>query len=339
MIAIRPFTEEWTGAVCDFNVRIADSGFAFPEEASADYFVAVEGDKVRGGYIVRRQKFWFRGEARDVWHYRLPLSEGIVDRAYASLGLQLIRHALKQQPLLYALGMGGFDKPLPQMLKALGWNLRGVPFLYKVNRPAGFLRNIQVLRKSPAQRVVMDLAADTGLGWIGMRLLQRPLRRGISGEVVNSFTPWADQVWASSSAAYGAIADRHAATLDEFYRGTGAVRLKVGTSGWALILDTPMSGDKYFGDMRLGSIVDCLASPADALVVTSAAVRFLEQRGVDLIVSNQLHASWVQALRDCGFRGGPSNYVFAASKGLAELIAPGAEVHINRGDGDGPIHL
>jgi hypothetical protein len=339
MIAIRRFTEEWTEAVRDFNRRIASSGFAFPEQHEAGYFIAVDGPHVRGGYILRRQRFWFRGEAREVAHYRLPLSEGIVDRAYASLGVQLIRHALKQQPLLYALGMGGFVKPLPQMLKALGWNLRAVPFLFKVNRPAAFLRNIQPLRNSPARRVAMDMAADTGLGWLGLRLLQRPLGRGTAGEVMDSFTPWADSAWTGGSTAYDAIAARDAATLDEFYRDAAVIRLKVDAAGWAVVLDTQMRGDKYFGDMRLGTIADCLAAPGDAPAVIRSATRFLEKRGVDLIVSNQLHAAWVAALRNAGFRQGPSNFVFAASKALAELIPQGAEVHMNRGDGDGPIHL
>jgi hypothetical protein len=339
MIAIRPFTEEWAAAVRAFNKRIASSGFEFPETASADNFLAIEGADVRGGYILRRQKFWIRGESFDVAHYRLPLSEGIVDRSYASLGVQLIRHALKQQPLLYALGMGGFDKPLPQMLKAMGWKLRAAPFLFKVNRPSGFLRNIHPLRKTPSRRVIMDLAADTGLGWLGMRLLQRPLGRGPSGEEVRSFQPWADSVWNSASASYDAIAARDAATLDEFYGDSGVIRLKIGTSGWAVVLDTKMEGDKYFGDMRLGSIADCFAPPDDAAEVTRAAVRFLERRGVDLIVSNQLHGAWVSALRGAGFREGPSNFVFAASKALAEQMPEGAEIHMNRGDGDGPIHL
>ena len=67
----------------------------------------------------------------------------------------------------------------------------------------------------------------------------------------------------------------------------------------------------------------------------------LEQRGVDLIVSNQLHAAWSRALLESGFRTGPSNYLFALSPALAEA-AGGAnhdQFHINRGDGDGPIHL
>jgi len=67
----------------------------------------------------------------------------------------------------------------------------------------------------------------------------------------------------------------------------------------------------------------------------------LEQRGVDLIVSNQLHPAWSQALLRSGFRTGPSNYLLALSPALARA-ATGAghdRSHFNRGDGDGPIHL
>ena len=340
MIAIRPFTEEWTGAVRDFNLRIAGTGFDYPLDPAPDHFLAVEDAHMRGGYVLGRQRFWLQGKAVDVAHYRLPVVEGLgADRTYATLGLQLIRHALKQQPLLYALGMGGFHQPLPRMLKALGWNLRAVPFLFKVNRAGRFLRNIQVLRTSPARRVAMDLAADSGLGGLGLWLLQRRLRGSSAGEVMGSFTPWAEAIWSGSFAEYGALASRDSVRLDEFYRHAAVIRLKVGTAGWAVVLDTQMRGDKYFGDMRLGSIADCLAAPAKAAVVMGAAVRFLEQRGVDLIVSNQLHPAWVAAVRGCGFREGPSNFIFAVSKGLAELIPAGAEVHMNRGDGDGPIHL
>ncbi len=338
MIRFEPFTVERTAAVREFNARIASSGFAFPEEPSEGRFLAVEDDQVRGGYILRRQQFYFRGEPREVSHYRLPLSEGIVSKAYATLGMQLLRHALKQQPMLYALGMGGMEKPLPQLLKAMGWGLWNVPFFFKVVHPARFLRNIRPLRKSALRRMSMDAAAFSGLAWIGLRLLQRPIGGKLECEQVQDFSPWADEIWRRAAAQYEAIAARDAGTLDAWFEGLG-VRLRMGSAGWALVLDTQMRDDQYFGDMRLGSIADCMASPGDAPAVIRAATAFLERRGVDLIVSNQLHHSWQDALRSAGFREGPSNFVFAASKKLSELISNPSGVHMNRGDGDGPIHL
>ena len=52
---------------------------------------------------------------------------------------------------------------------------------------------------------------------------------------------------------------------------------------------------------------------------------------------------WSAALKACGFLPGPSNFIFASSQALSRCMAekgvrPDA-VHVNRGDGDGPINL
>ncbi len=66
----------------------------------------------------------------------------------------------------------------------------------------------------------------------------------------------------------------------------------------------------------------------------------LISRGVDLIVSNQTHAAWRQAMADAGFREGPSTYLVALSPELAKGVGDEpARWHFTRGDGDGPIHL
>ncbi len=89
--------------------------------------------------------------------------------------------------------------------------------------------------------------------------------------------------------------------------------------------------------------MDGLAAPEDVAAVVSAAARFLESRGVDLIISDQSHEACGAALRREGFFPGPSNYVIGVSPKTAGLAAPFEErvrqAHINRGDGDGPIHL
>jgi hypothetical protein len=104
-----------------------------------------------------------------------------------------------------------------------------------------------------------------------------------------------------------------------------------------VMLDTAMRDNEYFGDLRVGTIADCLARPEDAGIVIHAARVYLERRGVDLIISNQGHPAWTGALRADGFFRGPSNFLFAASPALG--AAGISEYHINRGDGDGPVHL
>jgi hypothetical protein len=95
--------------------------------------------------------------------------------------------------------------------------------------------------------------------------------------------------------------------------------------------------------MRVGSIVDCLAAPEDAVHVVNCATDFLQQRGVDILVTNQASSAWCGALAANGYLKGPSNFILALSPQLVHRLLPlkhhAAHIHMNRGDGDGPIHL
>ena len=387
-LEIVAYTREAVPAVREFNQRLLGGGEflggapadrQFPETPDPGWmpgmelFLAVEGSMVRGGYILRRQNFSVGGATLAAAHYRLPLSEGIVNRTYAMLGLRMVRDALSRERRLYALGMGGWDKPLPAMLKRLGWSTWDVPFHFKVIHAGRFLHHIEALRTGALRRAALDAAANTGAGWLGMKALSLVTgfgRRLPPGEVdvAPGFVPWADEVWERSRAAYALVGQRDAATLEGLYPASDPRFLRVrAAGGWALLLDTQMEGHKQFGDMRVGTIVDCLGRPESAGAVIRAAAGLLEQRGVDLIVSNQLHGAWCTALVESGFRAGPSNYLLALSPALAEAAGGGemrrqagvdrlkpvppwqAEAvgklklalpfHFNRGDGDGPIHL
>lgn len=348
-----PYTQAAVPAVRAFNQRLLAGGAPadqqFPETPDPGWmpgmelFLGVEESEVRGAYILRRQRFSVAGATLQAAHYRLPLSEGVVNRGYAMLGLRMVRDALSREPRLYALGMGGWDKPLPQMLKRLGWTTCAVPFHFKVVHPGRFLRHIRALRTSPLHRAALDAAAFTGAGWLGMKVLGLARRLPPTPcDLAPAFTPWADEVWERSRPAYPLLAQRDAATLDQLYPPSDPRFFRVrAAGGWAILLDTQMQDHKQFGDMRVGAIVDCLAPPESAAGLVRAAASMLERRGVDLIVSNQLHSAWSRALLESGFRRGPSNYLLALSPALAEAVA-GAnhdQFHINRGDGDGPIHL
>ena len=152
-------------------------------------------------------------------------------------------------------------------------------------------------------------------------------------------------MWDRCSARYAALAVRNSDVLSRLYPA-GEERFLIWkvvrrgeVIGWAVALDTAMRDDKYFGDLRVGSIIDTLAQPEDAREVAAAAARALEERGVDLIVSNQCHKAWAQGLRQAGFLEGPSNFILGVSKKLADLSGLLEGFHVNRGDGDGPIHL
>ena len=352
-VEIVSYAGEAVPAVREFNERLLAGGAGreqqFPETPDPGWmpgmelFLAVEESRVRGGYILRRQKFRVGGATRDAAHYRLPLSEGVIHRGYATLGLRLVRDALGREPRLYAMGMGGPEKALPQMLKRLGWTMDAVPFHFKVLHAGRFLREIRVLRTSRLRRATLDAAAFSGAGRLAVRALGMGRGRAAGAyELASAFGPWADEVWERSHAAYALVAQRDAATLEGLYPASDARFLRVrAAGGWAVLLDTQMENHKQFGDMRVGTMVDCLAAPESAGAIVRACARVLEERGVDLMVSNQLHTAWSRALVESGFRTGPSNYLLALSPEFAKAAGGGRPegFHINRGDGDGPVHL
>jgi hypothetical protein len=365
------FGEAMTGEVLRFNERLRAGGAAtsFPRspvpawlpkmpgrKVFEEYYLAVDGAAaVRGAYILKHQEFCVRDESIAMADFTLPISEGVVNRNYPQVAVQLLWHALQKQRLLFGLGMGGYGEALARLLDAAGWSMFSVPFFFRVVHPGVFLKNLAYLRRQAATRHLLDVAAMTGLGWLGVRGSQalcspKPRRDlGLSTELADDFSAWADDIWRQSKGQYGMTAVRDAETLRILYPQSDArfIRLKIShgsqTIGWTVLLDSALRGHKHFGNMRLGSIVDCFASTDDTVKVVSAAREFLELRGVDLIVSNQSHAAWRRGFRQAGFLAGPSNFIFASSPKLTKLLRERGvrndDLHLNRGDGDGPINL
>lgn len=369
-MTIQPYTEEFVPSVAEFNRRVtmAEAPFQLPEtpvpawlpkfcgrNLYQELFLAVERDQVRGGYKLKHQDFSFRGRVLSIGYYQNPISEGIVDNRYILVGVKLLHDALRRQPLLYDLGIGSPDAAVARMHQAMGWRLRVVPFFFKVRNGLQFLRNIQYLRTTRLRRLLLDAAAYSGLGWIAAKIAGTVMSarnrelKSVSSEEVSAFSTWADEIWEACWTEYSMAAVRDADVLNILYplRDPRFIRLRIRdgaqTIGWAVLLNSRMSNDKYFGNMRVGSIVDCLAAPECAPAVIFAAARELERRGADLLISNQSHPAWRGALRRAGFLSASSNFIFAASEKLTELldeIDPSwSGIHLTRGDGDGPIHL
>jgi hypothetical protein len=315
-----------------------------------EFFLALEGTIVRGAYALKTQPFSFSGEVRSIGYYHHPFSEGIVDRAYSTLGLQLLRDALRRQPALFALGMGSYDRPLPKMLVALKWFHCLVPFHFRVVRPARFFRGMRGLRRTPARRLLMDVAALSGAGAVGLTAMQSWRRRsgrgsGLAVETVERFGPWADALWEQCHPEYAMAALRDASTLNVLFPPGNPRfrRLRISengdTIGWAVLGERDQKAHPQTGDLRVGVIVDVWGRQADAEPIVAAAAETLAASGIDLMTSNQAHAAWSRALTRAGFLEGPSNFIFAIPKIIADRLQPlDARVlraHLTRADGDG----
>jgi hypothetical protein len=366
-IVIQPYRAEHEAAVQEFNLRLkaagADPDLVFFRSAQPrwlphvegsdlhqEFFVALDDGVVRGGYALKQQNFSFAdGSVRRIAYYHHPLSEGIVNKSYAVVGSLLLKHAMNRSPLLHCLGMGGYDRPLPKMLVRLGWAHCLVPFYFSIVRPYRFLREMQALRSSVGRRLLMDFAALSGTGWAAARAqrtwrrFRAPAIKPFTAEKIEEFSGWVDPLWQQNTSVYAMTAVRDSAALRTLYAASDHhfTRLRIRRNGndigWAVVGERRK--DEKYGAMRVGSIVDCWASPEDALPVVRAAADVLEQSGYDLIVSNQSHYQWGRALEQCGFLQANSNFIFAASKSLAALLQPFEKnqslLHLTRADGDG----
>jgi hypothetical protein len=318
-------------------------------------FLAVEGEAVRGGYVLQHQDFRLNGEVSSIGLFRHPLSEGTTDRRYALVAPRLLRDALRRQPLLHGVGIGGHHVVAARLLKTAGFTIVSVPFYFRIEHASRVLREVRILRSSPLRRLASDVGAATGIGAVGFGLAQRyrtgrkkPDRRA-TARVLPAFEAWADDVWLASLGEidFGAVRDH--VVLAQLYDSPGNRFLKVviedgeGPCGWAVCLATQGHNHKAFGDLSLGSIVDCLVRPGYEGALIDAAVERLRQEDVDLIVTNQSLKALGMALQGAGFLSGPSNFLLAASPRLADRL-PSFErdlgrVHLNRGAGQTAANL
>ncbi len=135
-IKILPYSEYHINFVKQFNLRLKTKGikYQFPESnipawlpktegisVYQEFFVAQDIDSVRGASIIKYQDFSFKGEILKAGCLQLPLSEGIINPTFSSVGLQLIFDALEKEPSLFALGIGSYEESYSKLLLRLRW--------------------------------------------------------------------------------------------------------------------------------------------------------------------------------------------------------------------------
>jgi hypothetical protein len=366
---VERYEPAWAPATRAFNNRLRAGGwndFGLPESTrdscepakvrgvTKQHFVVTDGPNVRGGFLLQRQPFWVAGAEREVANYQSPISEGATNRQYAPVASIMARHALRINPLMFAVGMGSAAHALPRMLGALGWRVGPVPFLFKIRHVGRCLAELGKVQQSARVRLAAMIARATGAAWLATRLwhvyssVGRPKGVRLRTTPIAEWGPWADEVWSAARSASSMIGVRNTTTLQELYPPTGrelCFRIEDAGRpiGWAVILDTQMDGHRHFGGLRVGTVLDCLTVPGYTNAAASAVANIFDERNVDLVITNQSHRDWISAFRRAGFLPGPSNYLLAMSKGLMACFGPTAAasslIHVTRGDGDGRINL
>lgn len=366
MITVEQINEGDAAEICAFNARLRAAGIEFQSPSRlaelttpvspgpplwAQVWVARDEETVRGGFILKHERLFLADSTVDVGNFQLPLSEGIVDRRYATVAFDLVRTALRENSRLYSLGMGGTHRPLPRLLGRLGWTVESVPFFFRVIRGGAFTRNIRALRTSKLRQALFDAAALTGIAgavtacWrVAARATGKASRRSMSLTPVPEFDERVNAVFHACKPSFGGMLDRRSESLNLKFPRSDArlarflIEKEGRCIGWLIVTVTRLHDHRQFGSMCLGAIVDGLMP----LEFTDPAIALLSdimiRMGVDTIVSNQSHSAWCRALRRNLFLPGSSNFVLARSPEFATGVLL-SDLHVNRGDGDGPINL
>jgi hypothetical protein len=250
-----------------------------PEDAAIRnrYYVVRDEDAVRGGLLLATFPAAFgTGQQVDATNCREPLSEAIADPRFALLALRLQKFMEKQNPYEFALGMGSQQRPFPRLLKSAGWTLSSVPFLFRVASAGTFLRELQMLRTSPARRTLARLAALTGTGKLGLAALQfrsagaALATGGLTVTPVAEWGSWVDELWEQCRDDISFGVRRNLRTVRELYRidvrlRAYCIRRDGQPVGWMSAQVTQMSNHQYFGNMRVATILDGIALPGKML--------------------------------------------------------------------------
>ena len=369
-IRVHPYEVQHADAVAGFNRRLAASGstWHFPESPETVWLARLEGSPVfqefllasdeagvHGAYALQHRAVCLGGSEREVANWYLMMSEGAIDARYAMVATLLLRDVLRREPLNFVVGMGGMDSALAQLARRMGFVPQPLPFFVRVERGGRVAREARFLRQQAWRARLLDVAAVSGAAGLGAALARRALGRaaraaaGLESEPVPGFGAWADELWQRCRTLYSFVERRDAANLARIYppERPRLERLRVSRAGrvigWAVLQVRQFEDNPNFGALHVGRLTDCLAAPEDAEAVVGAAVERLRRHGVDLMLSNQSHPAWCQALRRSAFLPAPSSLAFAASPELGrELRAidpEGRGMHVNRGDGDGPWGL
>lgn len=374
-IRIVPHDPQYREAVEAFNRRLQEGGSRWgfythhecdwiPRSEGAnvwrDFYLAVaENGMVHGGFALKPQPWYIRGSDHTVADWQGPFSEGEISPQYAALGLRMVRDMQKKEPLLYSWGHGGRDVPILQLIRKMGWFVHGSPLMLYISNPFRFLRKNGALRRSTGLRLLLDLSAFSGLGPLALHALmsvqltlsryRHSLRAGAQpvASEFDRFEAWADELWNRCKSRYEALAVRDAGIMNTLLpdgQWPNAIKLKVEQEGkvigWVAVMDTAMKEDHRFGDLRLGSVIDCLAAPEHCFAVIIAAKKYLCDRGVDLIVSNQTHPAWIEGFEGNGFLRIPNMRFMACSPALSDALSPHDTalkgLHLTNLDGHGP---
>ena len=314
--------------------------------------IADDGSEVRAAVMLVHQKLSVNGETCPFCWVNMPLSEGLIDRKYAMAIVQMMKSLTRMGPLLLSLGVGAMDETWARFAVSMGWKHAAVPFFFYPVHVSAVLRELRMLKRKAPVKVATQLIRTLGGGALASGVLavrRKVMARGRASQamIVPEFDTWADPVWTTARPDYAVAAWRNSEALNAMYPRDDQrfrrlrVKAKDGCDlGWLVVAVARMENNHHFGNLKVGVVVDGLATAPCATELLSVGLEYLVGEGVDLVVANWSHQIWIDASKQLGFFSGPSNYFLFVAPGEHPLLtadAPLSKMHLTRGDSDGMV--
>jgi hypothetical protein len=317
--------------------------------------IAEDGEEVRAAIMLCHHNVFIHGERRDFCWTKMPLSEGTINLKYSLAIIQLMKKALSYQPFMMGVGAGTAESDGYRLFANLRWRYQSVPFFFFPVKVSRILRGLSYLKNNAKLRYGALFGAYSGLGVgaSGLLALRRKFLTSLTDyedSVVESFDEWTDRIFDQSLSDYPVAIRSDATSLNIVYPPDDHryIRLRVrrkgsgDDAGWIVVASKQMNGNHYFGDLKVGTLVDGFGRAEDTPGLVAAGLNHLAGIGVDIIVANFSHSAWVEACRRSGMFNGPSNFqIFVSPQGrpLLEESCPLRQLHVARGHSDGMDNL
>ena len=265
----------------------------------------------------------------------------------------------------YALSLH-VEPPVLRILTGLKWVHKGVlPQYLRILNSKELVKNIQpdgieaanaragirsLLIRSRFGRAIVEWVGTIGLAigqklWTSCAFMARPRCTGLSVEEEKGFDDSYTDLWNSVAAQFNAAIVRDRAYLQaRFGRTISRYQLLVCRRdnrllGYCILKMKRFSGDSRMGNMKVGSIVDCLFEPASPSILQSLidhAFRWFSREGAHVVFCTASLTAVRRILLRNGFFRIPGNLNFAYHSRVQILTEeiPLEAWHLMRGDSD-----
>lgn len=258
------------------------------------------------------------------------------------------------------------EPPVLRILTGLKWVHKGVlPQYLRILNARGVSRNLQLSgikalgshTGDPTAAVpfrfvesLIRVLGGWGLAvgqalWVGLTIVARPTVVPVEVREEQGFDDSYNQLWQAIGGRFGACLARDQKYLQgrfgrnpERYRVLGC-RQENRLLGYCIVKTKQFSNDPRMGNMKVGTIVDCLfdpEAPAAFQPLLDAALKMCARDGVHAVLCTASHAAVRRLLRANGFLAIPGNLNFAyhnrTNTPLQDI--PLEAWHLMRGDSD-----